>query len=42
MHRNLGTYFIQATPSCTTHAKVEPFEESQSQPPLEKSSENIL
>jgi len=29
-HHNLGTYCIQATPSCTTHAKVEPFKESQS------------
>ena len=27
-HRNLGTYCIQATPPCTIHAKVEPFEES--------------
>src|SRR5215208_8297979 len=38
-HRNLGTYCIQATPSCTTYAKVEPFEESQSWSPLEKSTE---
>jgi hypothetical protein len=37
-HRNLGTYCIQATPSYTTYAKVEPFEESQSQLLLEKIS----
>src|SRR5215211_8146064 len=27
-NRNLVTYCIQATPSCMTHAKVEPFWES--------------
>ena len=36
-HRNLGTYCIQATPSCTTHTKVELFGESQSWAPLSNS-----
>jgi hypothetical protein len=40
-HRNPGTYCIQANPVCTIHAKAEPFEESQSWPPLEKSSEKV-
>jgi hypothetical protein len=40
-HRNLGTYCIHASPSCTTYAKVEPFEESWSWPPLEKIFQEI-
>jgi hypothetical protein len=40
-HRNLDTYYIQATPSCMTHTKVEPFGESQSWPPLEKSLKKV-
>jgi hypothetical protein len=39
--RNLVTYYIQATPSCTAHPKVEPFEESQSWLPLEKISAKV-
>jgi hypothetical protein len=41
-YRNLGTYCIQATPSCTTNAKVEPFEESRSWAALEELSEKVL
>jgi hypothetical protein len=41
-HRNLGTYRIQATLSCTTHAKVEPFEGSQSWLSIEKSPKKYL
>jgi hypothetical protein len=40
-HRNLDTYYIQAIPSRTTNAKVEPFEESRSWAPLEKASEKV-
>jgi hypothetical protein len=43
--RKLGTYRIQATSSCTTHTKVEPFEESQSWMPskssLKKSAKDV-